>query len=245
MNNAVSTHLFKIDYEYIRKNYLNRELWGKTWTIYKFSKIEVELSLVKIDVKELFAWLSLKVYYKGDKRRKYNPTTRSLNGWYEFDSIRVPLNNPEYNDTLFQNKIYGEVMNSIRIIEEQVISGTAPYKAELKRLDDWAEELKDKANQFLDENNVSNEEIRDAYVDSFVSEHEHDNSMLNSIKEQFKERLLTKEYLIFASYNGKEDDVKKYSDILRKGNVSKTCIRTWLQKQKDEEELAEIECPSL
>ena len=69
--------------------------------------------------------------------------------------------------------------------------------------------------------------------------------MLSSIKEQFKERLLTKEYLIFASYNGKEDDVKKYSDILRKGNVSKTCIRTWLQKQKDEEELAEIECPSL
>ena len=105
MNNAVSTHLFKIDYEYIRKNYLNKELWGKTWTIYKFSKIEVELSLVKINVKYSRAELSLKVFYKGDKRRKYLPQNRML-GQYDWDTFWIPLDHPEYTDVHFQKQIY-------------------------------------------------------------------------------------------------------------------------------------------
>lgn len=242
MKNEISTHLFKIDFKFIKDNYLNRSLWGKTWLIYKFGKLSVELKLCEIDVENNKARLGLNIVYLGDNRHHYGRQVVNYDG--HTMGIEIPLDHPEFTDVIFQNQIYYAVVNALVVIEKCLVENFAVYRQERIRLNEWLKMLEDKANSFLDENNVSNEDIRDAYVSAFVSEN-YTNKSLYDIKERYINRLLTREFICFASYNGKQEEVEKYSKIAKKGKVSKSTISVWLKQQKAEQELAEIECPSI
>lgn len=234
--NEISTKLVNIDYETLIQNYKKEELWKKIWTIYDFGNLKVDVSLQTINVCKMTLTLQIDVYYKGDKKHRYRSIVRS-------QSTNIPIRHDEYSDTHFKRRIYGIAQSTITssefpwytAIEDMLIEEFAVYKQEKIRIADIERELEEIANEFLDKNNVSNEDIRGAYISNFVENHPDLTNNLRRIKKQFCERVLTKELLLWASFNQNEKDVEYYSHLLNQKKVSKSCINVWLQKQKDQE----------
>ena len=240
MGTNISTKLYYIDYEYILQNYKKEEFWTKKWTIYDYGKLKIELGINAINVRDNKIIMGINIYYAGDKRHHYKQETSNYisgscldSSEYYGGTFNIPINNKEYTNELFQNKIYGICKRLIDYIEYQLICSLAIYKNEKTRIDLLKDHLKDIANDFLDANNVTNEAIREAYVDKYVYDNKDKSSQLNKIVLRFNEKLLTKEYLLFASFNDNEKDVEKFSKILKENKVSKSSITVWLQKLKD------------
>ena len=121
----------------------------------------------------------------------------------------------------------------INYIEYALICDLAVYKDEETRISLLEGRLREIANNFLDDNGVTNDSIRDAYIEKYVDDNKYNDSQLNKIVLRFNEKLLTKEYLLFASFNDNEKDVEKFSKILNEDKVSKSSVTVWVQKLKD------------
>ncbi len=239
--NKLSTKLVYVDYKELLENYKNPDFWGKRWTIYDYGNIKVDLAINAINCQNNEIIMGLDVIYKGNKKRKYLRHSRThIGGCYSSSGYRgtfaVPIDHPEYSNEIFTNKVYGKVKDLILDIESDLITEFPNYKQEAKRLADLEETWEDIANDWLDEKGVVYDDIREAYIDSYISicESKTEDYRAKIISQNF-EKVLTKELLLFASFNKKENDVEKYSEILAKSKVSKSSIKTWLQKQKDEE----------
>ena len=239
--NKISTKLVYIDYKELLENYKNPDFWGKRWTIYNYGNIEVDLAINTINCQNNEIIMGLDVIYKGNEKRKYLRLSRTyIDGYYSSSgysgTFAVPIDHPEYSNEIFTNKVYGKVKDLILDIESDLITEFPNYKQEETRLHDLREYWKDIANNWLDEKGVENDDIREAYIDSYISVCESKTKDYRmEIIQQNREKVLAKELLLFASFNKKENDVEKYSEILAKSKVSKSSIKTWLQKQKDEE----------
>jgi hypothetical protein len=239
--NKISTKLVYIDYKELLENYKNPDFWGKRWTIYNYGNIKVELAINSINCQRNEIVMGLDVIYKGNKKRKYLRHSETYIGSYYSSSgycgtFAVPIDHPEYSNEIFNNKVYGKVKNLILDIERTLITEFPNFKQEETRLHDLREHWKDIANEWLDDKDIEDDDIREAYISSYTSVCEDKTEDYRSeIIDQNTDKVLTKELLLFASFNKKENDVEKYSKILAKSKVSKSSIKTWLQKQKDEE----------
>lgn len=239
--NKLSTKLVYVDYKELLENYKNPDFWNKRWTIYDYGNIKVDLAINAINCQANEIIMGLDVIYKGNKKRKYLRHSRTYIGGFCSSSgycgtFAVPIDHPEYSNEIFTNKVYGKVKSIINAIESCLIKEFPNYKQEETRLHDLREYWKDIANNWLDEKGVEDDDIREAYIDSYISVCEDKTEdYKEEIISQNTDKVLTKELLLFASFNKKENDVEKYSEILAKSKVSKSSIKTWLQKQKDEE----------
>ena len=239
--NKLSTKLVYVDYKELLENYKNPDFWGKRWTIYDYGNIKVDLAINTINCQNNEIIMGLGVIYKGNKKRKYLRHSRTyIDGCYSSSGYRgtfaVPIDHPEYSNEIFTNKVYGKVKNLILDIESDLITEFPNYKQEETRLHDLREYWKDIANKWLDEKGVVYDDIREAYIDSYISVCEDKTEdYKEEIISQNTDKVLTKELLLFASFNKKENDVEKYSEILAKSKVSKSSIKTWLQNQADKE----------
>lgn len=239
--NKISTKLVYIDYKELLENYKNPEFWGKRWTIYDYGNIKVELAINAINCQANEIVMGLAVIYKGNKKRNYETHSLTyIDGYYSnsgyYGTFAVPIDHPEYSNEIFNNKVYGKVKGIINDIEICLIREFPNYKKEEMRLADLEETWEDVANDWLDEKGVEDDDIREAYISSYIRVcEEKTEDYRGEIVSQNFEKVLVKELLLFASFNKKENDVKKYSEILAKSKVSKSSIKTWLQKQKDEE----------
>ena len=100
------------------------------------------------------------------------------------------------------------MLELIERLEERKIKKTEEYKnikdseiAEEERLTKIAED-------FLDDNNVTNEDIRDVYISNYVSNNSKIDEYLNDCKYKLKYNMLTDLYLIYANINKKDDLLK-------------------------------------
>lgn len=230
--NELQTALTTIDYNTILEHYLERKFWSKRWVLYDYGSLKIEFGICSIDTINNRINCDLNVYYHGDKRHRYDQ--KSYMYIYRYgDNISIPIEHDEYNNEILANKIYGVAQRYIGKIEEYLIEGLAVYKAEEQRLRDLRETAERTAKKYLDENNIELEDVREAYIEHF-KEKMSDDSHLYEIKEEFDKRILTKELLLWASFNNKKEDVDEYSGLLKKKKVSKSTISVWLRKQQDE-----------
>ena len=52
MENQLAIKVYNIDYDFIIKNYLDKSLWHKEWTLFIYKDVTFTISLSKIDVKD-------------------------------------------------------------------------------------------------------------------------------------------------------------------------------------------------
>lgn len=236
----ISTKLIYIDYKDLIANYKNPEFWGKKWTIYDYANIKVELAINCIACSKNEIIMGLNVYYKGNKKKCYKCEAKTYignyNDTYYLGTFAIPIDHPEYTNDIFKNKVYGKVQDIISSIEKSLICEFPNYVAETDRLDELEDTWEKLAGNWLDDKGVEGDDIRQAYIDAYIDSCRHKTAdYRDDIVKTNTNKVLAKELLLFASFNNKEDDVKKYSDILKNKKVSKSKIRTWLQNQKDEE----------
>jgi hypothetical protein len=159
MSKELSTKLYKLDFKEIINNATNKEFWNKKWVIYKYDNLWVEFSLdtININSNKLVGRLEL----CGSKYLG-NITTY----------IYIPLHEDNYNEIVLNQDLCGKVDYLFTQLGEWDIRASQIYKSLKDQENDLADKLREIAEDFLDNEGVSNKDIRDAYIDSYISNNE-------------------------------------------------------------------------
>lgn len=223
MNNNLIIKQYDVDYSFIIKNYLDESLWNKKWTLFVYKNYTFYLELYEIQVK------NKRICFK----ISFNDLTYFIFYFKEQSNINI-----------LKKQINGGIFYLIGMYEHTLIKQEKEYQ---KIEDGKGEEidlLTEIAEEFLDENNVSNDEIRQAYIDKYVDDNtKTDNYLLDyiSIREY---RVLTDLYLVYTKasgdndrYNNVEKAIKNddnYNDLMEE-------VNEYLEKLENDKEDLEVE----
>lgn len=198
MENKLVIKEYKIDYSFIIKNYLNPEMWEKTWTlfIYKNFVFTLKIDRIRCQDQEIIFEIKLEdvVNSKG-----------YATDWCEYNCNYIKQEvcyNLKINDIKFlKNKINTAMKNATKYLEERKIKGTEEYKA-IKRSEDREKEtLREIAEAFLDDEGVRNDDIREAYIDCYIENNRTIQDRLDEVLESGQYRIFADLYLILAELN--------------------------------------------
>lgn len=200
MENLPIIKVYDVDYSFIIKNYLNPEMWSKKWTLFQYKGFVFTLQLVRIDCDEN------KIVFYVCLEDRLEPHKY----WAEWEAYpNRSINGVSYSlkidDIKFlKNKIYSAMKECIRILEDKACKALCEYQE--MRDDKWTERevLTEVAEQFLNDNNVYNSEIRDVYIENYIENNSRVEEQMQSFINNNRYRLLTDLYLILAESQNDE-----------------------------------------
>jgi hypothetical protein len=210
--------VYDIDYDFIISNYLDVTLWNKIWTLFVYRDVTITICLYTIETKSSTITFELSL-------------TSGNNRYVR--TIKHNLRNSTV--IILKNQINGAMESLISDLEYNAIKCTETYRSMQRVVSDERDSLEEIASRFLDANGVTNSEIRDVYIESYV----YNNSQADSILSQFlygkKYTELTDLFLIFADITKNENltnnikkanDSNKVQEILKELNEYKSYIQT-------------------
>ena len=223
MKNELALKIYEIDYDFIVKNYLNPELWKKEWTLFIYRDFVFTLSLSEINVKDNSIMFCIQLTKGKKEEKKY---------FYYYIDIE--------NYKILKKQINGTIFRLIESMEYKELTSTEEYQQIENGRDLEYDTLKDIADNFLDENNVSNREIRDVYIDYYID----NNSRIDDLKSQFINQkqymLLTDLFLIFTKITNDDERYKKIFDKIRdnKKNVKNIIeeLKEYVEKLENQDQ---------
>ena len=190
MKQELALKVYEIDYSFIIKNYLDPQLWQKEWTLFIYKDMVFSIRLSSIYTK------SKRLYF--DIIAKYNNE----------DSIETVETNIGHdlqnsNVTVLKRQIKGAIEDLIERIEHNFARQTKEYKMAVRLENDHKENLKEKARSYLDENGIYISDVRDAYVDWYVSKMEY--NYTSNVVNSYDHDLLFDVYLVFYKATEQKD----------------------------------------
>lgn len=179
--------VWEMDYSFIIKNYLNPVLWDKVWTLFAYKDFVITIQINSIDTmdKEIIFLIKFKDYSNNDVYRNSRTETISyvLNTDIDF----------------LLKKINGSIFRMINIYERMtVITNLASYAIVEEYEEQEEARLKRFATDFLDENDVTNEEIRNVYIDNYISNNSQADDYGYKFRNANEYHHLTDLYLVFT-----------------------------------------------
>lgn len=204
MTTEVSTVIFKMNWRYILDNYLKEKLWGKSWIVYEYNSLVVKLQLEYINVKSKTITINCYAEYNGSK----------VYGLYSND-IKLPIQEAQFNEKVLDKRVYGLIHACIVAAEAELIRDTEVYNNAVQD-DEYAQELWDnKAEEFLDEQEVTNEDIREAYKDVHAGKlWDNRDTKASTVFNTLRYTLLTPCYLMNAHMNGNEEQFDNFREYV-------------------------------
>lgn len=226
MNNNLALKVWKVDYDFIIKNYLDKSLWGKMWNIFTYKDVNFTIQLRAINMMDEYIQFEIKC-------NKYRSTS----------NVEYYYNHPEYNINVLKKKINGSIFSLITWWEENIIRDTPEYKQIVITSQDEESALTDIANDFLDKNGVHNEDIRDAYVEKFVSDNNTIDTKLSNYMYYSKYNYLTELMLVFTKATNDGSRYNMVIDAQHNEDKIKEILEYISEKQKqlEEEDFEEYE----
>lgn len=107
----LSTKLEYPKLSYIREHMLDRELWKKHYLVFDTEKIKIECYLSEIVVEYGYVNMMVKV----------------IDSICSSTKIRIPFDNPEYREKVFEKSLFGAMKNVIEIEEHFEIINSDEY----------------------------------------------------------------------------------------------------------------------
>lgn len=226
MNNNLALKVWKVDYDFIIKNYLDKSLWGKIWNIFTYKDVNFTIQLRAINMMDEYIQFEIKC-------NKYRSTS----------NVEYYYNHPEYNINVLKKKINGSIFSLITWWEENIIRDTPEYKQIVITSQDEELALTDIANDFLDKNGVHNEDIRDAYVEKFVSNNNTIDTKLSNYMYYSKYNYLTELMLVFTKATNDGSRYNMVIDAQHNEDKIKEILEYISEKQKqlEDEDFEEYE----
>lgn len=215
--------VWKMDYSFIIKNYLNPALWQKTWTLFEYKDFVITIKLTKIETE------NMRIVFRLNLRDNSRPNT-----WGDQEDVSYSLKGSSIK-FLIKN-INGAIFRMISYHERNHVLEDLPVYIDAKQQGDIEiEKLTVLASEFLDDEGVTNEEIREAYIDKYVDDNKQNDKYIQSLRSAYEYHLLTDFYLVFAESIG--DDAKyqtvmdkleenEIENVLKEINQYKTYIET-------------------
>lgn len=215
-NKLPAIKVYDIDYSFIIKNYLNPEMWKKTWTLFVYKTFVVTMHLSSINCQDEKVWFGITIKDNSDRNYRYE--------WGEnidkatSDSVDYSL---KINDISFlKTAINNTIIKMIECLETYAIRGTNEYNDIKKSCEHESKILEDIAIKFLDSEGVSNKDIRDAYIDSYISQNTKMDVKLGNFISELKCSILPDFYLIFARATGDKRIIGNIEYHIRETNIN-------------------------
>lgn len=171
--------VYEIDYDFIIKNYLDPKLWNKSWTVFKYRDFVFTLRMTKIAV------ISNTITFEV-KLNKY------------WDSRHFEYNVENSNISFLKKSLMGTIRRLIGDYERSEIKDTEGYSALKQNLLEAEDKLKKIAKEFLDDEGVSNKEIREVYIENYVENNSEYWNKLDEYIVSLEYTVCTDLYMIFA-----------------------------------------------
>ena len=190
--------IFKVDYSFLIKNYLNPELWKKEWTLFAYRNVECTLQIYSIQTQDEKIRFQIKTYIHNLESEKLtNYCTNYIDCSLKVEDL-----------TFLKRQINSCVLNTMVSAERiYCIRETDFYKEMEEQRGEERYRLRKYANDFLDEVGVTSDACREAYIDAYVDENEKMYGLMDDWEDGEVYRHLTGMYLTFL--DSLEDDPKK------------------------------------
>lgn len=220
MENGIVIKKYEVDYSFIIRNYLSPKMWEKVWTLFLYKNFRFTLQIDSISV-----YSTVKITFRiGIQAGTYSNYLR----------IEYDVDHPNLN--VLKRQIDGSMKNLIRMYEQRLIENTSEYGELYTAVFKEKATLKDIANDFLDENGITLEEVRDAYIDKFVDDNWKGFTYLSSYVDNMKYKLATDLWLIYAKSTNDEylqNNIKEHlSDTEYQENLNE--IKEYVDMMKDD-----------
>lgn len=160
MNNLPTIKVWDVDYSFILKNYLNPELWNKTWTLFQYKDMKVTLNIYSIYTKDEKIMFEIRTIYPSEDGKLYSAEEDVV------CSLKIE------DITFLKRQINSAIFASFVSVEKRRYIYTSKEYINLLEVQDNEEcKLRKIAEEFLDKNNITSNNIRDAYIDAYVDEY--------------------------------------------------------------------------
>ncbi len=196
-NKMLALKVYDVDYSFIIKNYLDEKLWEKEWTIFTYKRYEITLRLDSINVKTKAIWFEVTIKDNNEGNRNYWLKSIKDSFKYSISMDSVDMLKKILNHTIFS------LIQKLEL--EGYIQCTDRYY-ELKEMqNEEQEKLKDIAGDFLDQEGVSNDEIREAYIEYYIDKNEEVYRLISNYENDMRYKVITDFYVTFLeATNDKE-----------------------------------------
>lgn len=197
--------VYDIDYSFIIKNYLDPSLWCKEWLLFCYKNFKVYISLSSIYCSEGKISFKIKVI-DGNNEDSYVSNgvfyDNSDYSWayYNFNTENIDI---------LKKTIISTATGIINLLEEKLIRLEDGYKDISNVIEEKRELLTNIAKEFLDDNNVTNSDIREAYIDWYLDKMDDNNTLKTDYIGSRKYNVLTDIWYIWAQATNNDDLLAK------------------------------------
>ena len=195
-NNLPVIKIYRMDYSFLIKNYLNPEMWKKEWTLFEYKNFKITMNIWSIQTRNEQILLDIKVHYVNE------------NGYSEYKEKTISFSLKIDDVTFLKRQINSAIFDTMVSIERELYIMKTDYYYELKRMKREEEyKLTEIAEKFLDESGVTNDNLRDAYIEAYVNEYSKTPNMISDYVSSRIYKEIPDLYLTWLSCL--EDDPKK------------------------------------
>lgn len=198
MNNELVPKVYDIDYSFLIKNYLSPDLWDKTWTLFVYRNVKVTLEMYNIAVRRPIKLTFKLTIYEGN--------------FDTYDLVTHDMENSNFE--VLKKQINGAIRDLINCLEIHHIKQEDGYKQIERNIREEREILKDIASSYLDTNGITLEDVRDVYIDRYVSDNEKGNTYRYNYLDGRKYKNRPDVWLVYYNILGDETKINAIKNIL-------------------------------
>ena len=195
--------VYKIDYDFIISNYLDKSLWKKKWNLFVYKDHVFTLNLYKIETE------TDRIVFK----ISYNKL-----GW---DNEYVTYDTQNTSILILKKQINGAIFRLMETKDGYDARNSAGYRAIVDARDEERDRLRDIAEAYLDDHGIELDDVREAYIDRFISRNTKTDSMAHNYIQGCMYTFLAEIMLVFTKIT---EDNARYEIVTNavgnKGNIA-------------------------
>lgn len=196
MENGLAIKVYKMDYSFLIKNYLNPEMWQKEWTLFEYKNFKVNMHIWLIQTRNQQIMLDIRLHYCDE------------DGNWDYKEQTITFSMKIEDITFLKRQINSAIFNCMVSVEKYCfITKTEQYQELLEMRREEKHKLYDIARDFLEEHGVTNDNLVEAYTDAYIDEYSKVPDMMSDYMDGKIYTELTDLYLVWLETL--EDDPKK------------------------------------
>lgn len=198
MENAVSTNLVHVNFDVIRRNYLNRTLWKKSWKIFDYDGYVAKVSLYSINVYDNSVQMVVQVIKNGDVNNAV---------------FSIPLEETQCTQEYFERQLNASVRDALLEYSRYNLYRNDPRYKDLRPVCERAQrKARKEAIAYLKAHHITNKEVRKVYIEKYVNEHAKSFWSAEYDFRQDNKKLWVANIVVmyYMQANGSKDIIKEY-----------------------------------
>lgn len=207
MENKMILKVYDIDYDFIIKNYLNPEMWEKTWPLFIYKTFVITFRLDNINCLNQKIGFYIEIKDSSiDNNYRYDWGYNSDKTANAYASYSLKIDNIDF----LKREIEGKAFEIISRLEEYNIRASEQFIELEEQYDNEEQRLREIAEEFLDENNVTNEDIRDVYIDNYINTNTKLDIYKNDLINRLRYTVFPDLYLVFANATHNKKTIEQW-----------------------------------